>query len=331
MRKSIIALCLGWVGSLWVGSAWALEVEEPEPGRRASTVLALVLYNYDLCDGLAQRTVAAWQRAGGVAESRAEVRKVLDSEATAVAQGREASDLVEPLLEEVSAEVGAETASSLVRLVQKARGLCDVVVAFKETSLEDFEVQLLEVREEFNREEKELGRLLVVPEDELEEALQPYLKSIQLAGFEAENEYLDFQDSQRKPPKQRTHQQRMEEWHARYRAVVQPTREALGKYIGARQENDFRTMSKACREILTLVAPLLRNEEVFKVPMPMVPASKGWQNSLLPPLRDSYKAMRDMAVDCSAGRSREMQEHLGEMQKGLGSAATFLARFSLRP
>lgn len=331
MRKSFIAFWLGSLFAFPADFASALEFEEPEKGRRASTVLALVNYNRDLCDGLAQRTLRHWRRMGGGAESRGRVRKLLDGEAAVVARGRVASDIVRALLPGAQVEVGAETGSSLARLHEMVRELCDVVVGLPVGSAEDLQARLDEIFEDLEREEEELGRLLVVPEDELEAAQQPYWKPINLAGVEAENEYLDLQDSLRRPPPQRTHRERMEEWHERYIAAVRPTREALGKYIVARQKNDFRTMSKACREISTQVLPLLRKEEIFKVPMPRVPASKGWQNSLLPSLRDSYKAMRDMAIDCTAGRSREVQKHLGEMQKQLAGAASFLAQFSLKP
>lgn len=329
--KSTVPLLIILICLFTAGGSPALDVPEPKEGLRASTVLALVKTNRDLCDGLAQRTFREWRRLGGTAESRSRVRKYLDGEASSVAQGRAASDIVAALLPGLASEVGAETSSSLSRLHEKARELCDLVIALPEESLTQLEARLGEVREEFAREEEELGRLLVVPERELEAARQPYLKPIQLAGFEAENEYLDLQDSLRKPPPQRTHEDRMVEWHGHYSAAVRPTRQALGQYIAARQENDFRAMAQACRDISKEVLPLLQHEDIFAVPMPRVPASKGWHNEMLTPLRDAYRAIRDMAADCTAGRSRETQEHLVEMQENLTKAASFLAKFSLRP
>ena len=309
----------------------ALEVEPPPPGEYAATVLSLIRFNRDLCDGLAGRTLAHWQRLGGTVAERSRVLDYLATEAQDLAQGRAAADIARDFMPGARQEVGTETGASLTRLHELSRALCDTVVNLPESGVEELVTEVERRLVEFDREEAELGRLLVIPEDELEAARRPYLQPIQLAGFEAENEYQDFLESQKEPDKGPSHQELMEAWHRDYLAKVAPVRKALGAYLQARQKNKFGEMSKACREISASVIPLLRQEEIFRVPVRAVPASKGWTTFHLEPLETAYKEMREMARNCSAGRSREVQEHLVKMQEELGKAAQYLGRFSLQP
>jgi hypothetical protein len=309
----------------------ALDVESPSQGEYAAAVLSLIRFNHELCDGLAGRTLGQWQRLGGTADVRLKVLDYLGTEAQDLAQGRAASDIAREFLPGARQEVGNETGSSLTRLHQLARSICDTVVELPPGGIEGLTAEVEQRLDDFEREEAELGRLLVIPEDELEAARRPYLQSIQLAGFEAENEYLDFLEAQKVPERGPTHQELMEAWHREYTAAVAPVREALGKYVKARQQNKFREMSAACREISSSASPLLRNDEIFQLPVRAVPASKGWTRQLLEPLQNAYKEMREMAQNCSAGRSREVQEHLVKMQEELGKAATVLGRFGLQP
>ena len=304
---------------------------QPEERRNASAVLSLVFYTHELCDGIAGRTLNEWEGYGGTSEVRLQVLDYLAAEAEDLAQGRETADIVRELLPGARSEVGSETHASLVRLSTHARKLCDLVVELPEGNSDNLDSAIQRVLDDYEREEAELGRLFEVAPEELEEARRSHLQRIQLAGFNARNEYLDHLESLKVPEKGPTRQERMEAWYQGYRKAVRPAREALGRYVAARKKNDVRGMSKACREISKTLVPLLNNEDVFKVPTPAVPASKGWEWKLLPPLREAYREMREMARNCSAGRSREVQEHLTGMQEELGRAAAFLGRFSLTP
>jgi hypothetical protein len=309
------------------------EVPPPPPGRAAHATLALLHYNRDVCDGIAGKVVGHWRGLDGSPEAQEEAVRDLVTDRDLLSQlaaGRAAGDIVRDLLPRTREEAGSETGATLERLSGLVKELCDTV-ALPTAPREGFEERVADLLDRIEREEGELGRLLVVPEAELEKALEPYLTPIQIAGFEAENEYLDYLESQKEKPQAPTLTELMHRWHREYSREVLPTKQALGKYLKARQANDSRGMAGACKEILEAVIPLLRDGEIFKIPTPLLPASRGVEMRTLPPLHKAYQEIRDMAIACRNGRTREVIVHLEEMQRQLRAAAGHLGEHGLAP
>lgn len=324
--------CLVLVSWLIAAEAHAAEpIPRPEPGDWAVSTLALLEFNRELCDRLAGQVIEKWRALGGEAEHQSSVRQyVMDKALPDMAESRAAADIVDQFLPTAREEAGAETGSSLERLQEMGKDLCDLV-ALPRAPLESFEAQVLEILERIEREREELGRLLLVPTEELEATLRPYLNPIRLAGFEAQNEYLDYLESQKEPERLPTHLELMQSWHQRYTRGARPVKEALAHYFQARRDNDNREMSKACRDLSSAVVTMLRQEDLFKIPTPQKPISKGYLQVTLEPLLDAYKAMRNMANECSAGKSREVVDELNTMQRKLEESSVVLDVFGLKP
>lgn len=309
----------------------AIEIPEPEDGYWAPSALALLDHHRQLCDGIADKVVAHWQPLGDAEGVERKIQDwVTDHSLSDLAAGREAGDIIGGLLPRARAETDTETAAALERLHELTNELCDTV-ALPLGPLEAFDGQISDLLGKIDREEDELGRLLVVPDDVLEQALAPYLKPIQLAAFEAEAEYLDYLESLRPEPEGPTHRDLMVAWHQRYTTASQPTKNALRDYLVARQDNDVRGMAAACREISSEVIPLLKRDILFEIPIPQLPASKGYKMELFDSLYQGYRQIRNIATHCLAGRSRETVEALQAMQEELGEAANYLSKFSLQP
>ncbi len=294
----------------------------PPTGWAAMTVLALLSYNREQCDGIAGKLVARWRGLSASPATQLEtVRQwVVDRELSTLASARSASDLIVSFLPRVREEARRDVGDSLERLHASMTDLCDTV-AFPNGSRETFESQMAAILDRIEREEAELGRMMPVAESDLKNALASYLGHIQLAGVEAEGEYRDYLDSLKPPPEQPTFQERMEAWHRGYARAVLPTKQALGKYLRGRQTNDSSLIRTSCREILGAVIPLQRDDLALEAPLPAV----------VVPLRNAFRELQSMASECTAGRSREMEVHYREMQIQLAAAAEHLAEFSLKP
>ena len=302
--------------------AQADEVPDPATGTWASTTVALLDYNRELCDGIAGKVVDYWRglSASPAAQLESVRRYVVNRELSNLAAGRAASDIAEGFLPRVSEEAGSATAASLERLHEMQVELCDKV-AYPNTTREKFEAELSTLLDRIEREGSELGRLLVVSEEVLDSAVSPYLRHIQMAGVEAEGEYSDYLESLKPPPVLPTRQELMEVWHRSYAQAVHPTKQALGKYLRSRRQSDSRLIRTACRELSAAVIPLMRKDDVFKAP----------ERGIFKPLRSAFLEIKQLAVHCSAGRSREMKSHYDEMQKQLAAASQVLAEYSLKP
>lgn len=298
------------------------DVPEPATGHWAETILSLLHYNREVCDSIAGKVVNYWGSLAASPEAELEaVRQfVVDRELSNLASGRAASDIVEGFLPGVQEEANQETVAALKRLHEMEIELCDTV-AFPNASRQAFEGELQQILDKIEREEAELGRLLVVPPKVLESAIGPYLGRIQIAGVEAEGEYRDYLDSLKPPPTLPTRQDLMEAWHRRYTPAVRPAKEALGRYLTGRRTNDSQLIRSACREILGAVIPLLRNDRIFHAP----------EETVYKPLQRAFFELQKMAGECSAGRSREMETHYRAMQQQLAAASQVLAEFSLKP
>ncbi len=309
----------------------AARLPEPEPGQAPQTVLAILDFNRNLCDELAGKVGDRWRRWGDSDSALERVRDYLiRHELSELASARAAGDITRTLLSRVRSEAGSETSASLERFTELVRDLCDTV-AWPTGGREDFEGAVRRLLDRIESEEEELGGLVVVNEAEKRAALEPYLTPIQLAAVEAQSEYLDYLESIKPEDRAPTVPELMQAWHRRYSAATAPTKQALGKVLAARNENDSRAMAGVCRELLAAVIPVLRDEKNFKLPSRLVPASRGIAFEVYEPLKTAYDEIRELAVNCSAGRSREVVNHLNEMQKQLQISARHLAKYSLAP
>lgn len=323
-----LAIAFGAVGPLRADTE---DVPPPPVGASAVTVLSILQYNRNLCDSIAGRVLDRWQSLGESPKAERAIRDYLvRDEVSELAAGRAADDIVRSFFNQLRSETPSRTVESLERLRQGVQRLCDAV-SWPSAPRRDFEARVRELLDEIEREQEELGGQLVVSQEELRAALEPYLAPIQIAGIEAHDEYLDYMESLKPKPRGPTIQELMAAWHSRYLEAVAPTKAALAKYFEARNANQTRALAGTCKEILAAVIPLLRDEEIFKIPTPQLPASKGFKMELLPPLLEAYREIRDLAVDCTAGRQREVLEHLQAMQQELNEAAAHLGRYSLAP
>lgn len=296
----------------------------PAQGRAASTTLALLEYQRDLCDTIAGRVLNHWTGLAALAEDEQQNRVrefVLEKQLSDLAGSRSISDLIDRFLPDAGRETTDETAASLRRLANVARETCDVV-ALPTAPQQAFSDRMTALLDRFEFERVELGRLLVVAEDDLAKALEPYLFHIQRAGVEAEGEYLAYLDSIREKPKAPTMAELMRSWHAAvYTPKVTPTKRALSAYLQARSVQDVRQIGASCRVLATQVIKLLRDDEAFQAP----------DDRVTPMLRPIYIEMRSLATSCTAGNQRKVDRHFATMQTKLQTAATFMARYKIRP
>lgn len=322
VRRAVLAGAL--LGILAAPAAPAQDgaVPDPETGRWALTTFALLRYQRNLCDGIAGKVLGRWRRLDGDSAAAQESmrRFVVEQELTDLAAGRAAADVARRFLPAARDEVEPRAAAALERLLRLEGLLCDAV-AYPTAPRAEFEAGVRDLLDRIEREEVELGRMLVVTAGELETILEPYLPPLQIAGVEAEGEYRDYLDSLETPPELPSLEQLMGAWHRRYSEAARPTKRALGKYLAARRATDARARHAACREILAAVIPLLRDRDLFRAPDPKVRS----------PLERAFVELRQMATHCNAGRSFEVEQHFGEMQRQLAAAARLLAPYSLKP
>ena len=322
-RSTVLAAFLATVLAAPCAAQDDVDAPMPPAGKAAETVLALLTYSREQCDGIAGKLVTAWRRLSSSPATQVETMRqwVVDHELSTLASAREASDLVQDqFLPRAREEASRDVADYLGRLQVLMVELCDTV-ALPSGPREAFESEVAEILDQVDRQETELGSLLPVSEEDLKSALGSYLGNVQLAGVAAEGEYRDYLDSLKPPPKQPTFQELMEAWHGGYSRAVMPTKQALGKYLRSRQNNDSAQIRLSCREILAVVIPLLRDERALEAPLPAVGVA----------LRAAFSELRSMATECTAGRSREMEVHYRKMQVKLADAAGHMAEFSLTP
>ena len=294
---------------------------QPGKGQWAPTTLALLHYNRDLCDTIAGRVRERWASLGDNGQGEKAIRDfVLNSSLSDLAAARAAADMAQSLLTGAREEAGQETGASLTRLAELGTSLCDTV-ALPTAPRKSFEDQIAGLLGRIDRESTELGRLLVVPQSTLDAALEPYLVPIQIAGIEAEGQYLDYLESIRPKPQPPTQAELMAAWHKGYAAKTEGVKRALGIFLAARQQNDSGQIRASCRQITAQIIPILRDKAMFKTPDPELDI----------PLREAYEEIRELANHCSAARFREVDKQIGRVQTYLGLSAQILGRYSLTP
>lgn len=293
-------------------------------GQAAATSLALLDHQRNICDSIAGRVLSYWGGLGHLSDDdqQAAVREhVLEKQLADLAESRTTGDLIENTLRQASQENTSEGAASLSRLASLERELCDLV-ALPTAPRESFEGQIGDVLDRIEIERGELGRLVVIDEAVVEGALAPFLPHIQRAGIQAQGEYLAYLESIRPKPQGPTMLEVMQQWHRdSYVPGVAAVKQAFGLYLQARKQQNPREIGKTCRALSAKASALLRAEDVLEAP----------DDRIEPLLRPIYIEMRSLSTDCLAGRSREMQDHLVELQKKLADAAELLSRYGVQP
>lgn len=301
-------------------AAQADDVPKPEDGAWAGTTLALLGYYRNLCDGIAEAVTGVWRRSGDDEGEQALRDFVLEEQLSDLAAARAAAEIIDDFLPTAQGEVSDETGSALGRLFELETSLCDAV-ANPVGPRTRFEEQIGELHARMATEERELGRLLVVPDNDPQAAVEPYLLAIQLAGVEAQGELIAYYNSLKPKPQGPTEQELMEAWHRSYSRAVWPSKEALRRFQLARREGDRGGVGRACRDLARETILLLQEPEVFAAPEP----------SLAEPLRRAFLNFKLMAGACSAGNFTRVDEHITQAQRSLGMAAETLDPYGLRP
>ncbi|MEL7061278.1 MAG: hypothetical protein AAGN46_14745 [Acidobacteriota bacterium] len=318
------ALALALLSSLLAASAGAATSPDPPDGEWTVSATALLLHQQRICDRIAGRVLERWATLGGsTAEQERTMRDdVLERQISDLAAARAAGDLAARFVPRARSEAGAEAGASIERLTGLVRGLCDAV-ALPTAPRETFRRRLEDQMARIDRERDELGRLVVADDDRLEAALGPYLVPIEIAGLEAEGEYLDYLESLRPKDRGPTIAEQMHTWHAQvYVPAVAPAKSALSEYLAARRTRNGRAMGRACRELASQLGPILQNRDrVFTAP----------DRKVDDPLFFAYTELRGLAVQCTAGRTREVEEHWQKAQERLREANARLSQWGLRP
>ena len=316
------SLVLGLVGPLAAQSS----VPDPVAGEWAVTTLSLLRHSHDRCDGISGRLLYFWRGIGGSqhAQQQALDEYVMRRTSSDMSSARRALDIARGFLPRLSREVDPPTTAALEKLHQLENDLCNVV-AQPTLPRDAFESRLGTAVDRIAEQEAVLGRLMVIPPQELEkrllESIKPYLKSIERAGVAAEREYRAYLDSLREAPKVPTLHDHMVDWHARYVQESGPTKQALARYLQSRQANDSGGIAKACKDLVGEVIPLLETSKALE------PPDAGAKE----PLLQVYLYIRRLAIACNAGRFGEVDQHWAKIQAWLDASRTVLAKYSLQP
>lgn len=302
------------------------EVRQPETGTLAQTTLALLRYNRALCVRLAQDVQRHWRElpltvSNDVSGEERVRQRVLEELLGDLAAARAAGDMVRELLPATRTEVDTETGIALEQLFALQTRLCDTV-AYPSGGRQGFGGTATDLMLGIDREVARLGRLLVVPEAELDAALEPYLTPIQIAGVEAQGELLAYLDSLEPAPKEPSKAERMRAWHGQYLDAVRPSKQTLGRFLQARAHGDSATVRDSCRELSDRSRVLLASDgAVFEGPEP----------SVAPMLQQAFRALSLMANACNGGDFRRADHHLLTAQNQLAKAAAVLRPYGLAP
>ncbi|MCG8456136.1 MAG: hypothetical protein MI919_07630 [Holophagales bacterium] len=317
-----LALC----GMLLPQSAWGTSAKVPQPpdGRYGDATVALLYHQRDICDALAGQVLEYWTGLDEMPEDAQEeaVRDfLLERQLSDLAASRTVADLVERFLPQAEGKASSEASSSMKRLFDLDRELCDTV-ALPVAPREQFQEKVAGLLDRIEVEQEELGRLFVVSDAQIAAALEPYLTYVQMAGIQAEGEYLTYLESIRPKEKGPTIHDRMRAWYEQvYLPGVAPAKQALGAYLKARNSNNPRSVGGACRQLSGKVTPLLRDGSALEAP----------DTRVKPLLRRAYTDMRLLATACNVGKTREVEVHYRDLQIHLREAAELLSRYGLRP
>lgn len=303
------------------------KVPEPEKGRWAATVLALLDHGHERCSDVAERTTSYWRRLSGDGSAVRESldRYIVSPRATAdLAAARKSLDIASGFLAEAARETAAGTGEVLERLYEAEEDLYEIVVQ-PAPPLADFKSRIENADRRIKELEAELGNLLRLDREQLAMQVKPYLDAIEIAGAVAQQEVMrerELESEKPPPPPPPSDQDLMKAWHGHYTEAVVGAKMALRAYLQARSGNDPGAIQQACRALLGAVIPLLTDKAgVFQAPDPDVEE----------PLSTVYRAMRRIGNRCTAGRFNEADEAYGWLKENLNKSARVLARYGLQP
>lgn len=297
----------------------AIPTPEPEEGQWARSTLALLHYNRNLCQGIADQVLGRWRQLPADAEQQ--IRDfVLNRAGTDLAAARATSDLIRKFERGTRAESGAIVSGSLRKLYDLQIELCDTV-AFPRAPRSSFEGTLQDLNQRISLEEEELGLHLLTEPGQLEALLEDFLLPIQMASIEAEGEYVDYIDSITPKPKPPTATERMHVWYKTYAPAVAPAKNALGQFLRGRQASNSAVIMESCRSLSVEVLKVLAQPNLFRSIDPTVNRS----------LQRAYEELKLLAGQCVAGRFDQVDQHMAKVQRYLRQAAVTLKKYELRP
>ncbi len=312
-------LCLLFSVLLTTQALQGQKIPQPADGEWVNATLALLRYSRDLCQDLGGEVRQNWRQREATDEKGIQ-EMVLHRGMSNLASARASGDLVRQLIDGARREAGFETGASLERLRDLLTTLCDTV-ALPAGPRGNFEKRLADLAEKIALEEERLGRIVVIDETRLQGSIEPYLTHIQLAGVQAEGEFLAYLESLRKEPEPPTLTELMVAWHRGYAQGVAPTKDALRYFLSSRKKGNVQEIGQSCRRLIAVVMPLLEDDELFLAP----------DQRVRKPLRDAYLDMRRAASDCARGRFDQVDKHLSAMQQDLQRAARRLGPHGLQP
>lgn len=296
----------------------------PAAGKEAITILALLDYQFEGCQGLSEGILTRWERMAGSDEHQEQrIRDwILQSHTGEMASFRKAGDAADELLDQLQPKIRREAGASLRRMAEHTSRLCDLV-AVPVAPYTSFQLEVLDTVEKIEREIRELGRLVLSDDKRMAEAIAPYLPTIQMAAMEAEGQYMDFLEAEEpEEPKGPTKAQLMQHWHDEiYSPAALPAKRALAAYLKAQEERN-RGVGSTCRDLSRAVVPILRDNKV----LPSLP-----DPSLVEPFRRVYTEMQELAADCNEARLQKAQEHLEKTRELLNELSVLLLPYGIKP
>lgn len=327
IQRALAPVLLPLVVTAWAGPLAAQpvsKVPEPEKGRWAATVVALLDHGHDLCSDVAERTTSYWRRLSGDGSAVQESldRYIVTRATTDLAAARKTLDIASGFLEEATREMTAEGGEVLKRFYEAEEALYEIVVQ-PVPPLADFKSRIETADQRVRELEAELGNLLRLDREQLAQQVKPYLDAIEIAGAVAQQEVMrDLEAAKPPPPPPPSNQDLMEAWYARYSESVVGAKVALRAYLQARSGSDPGAIQQSCKDLLAAVIPLLTDKEgVFRAPDPDVEE----------PLSTVYRAMRRIGNRCTAGRFSDADEAYDWLKENLNESARVLARYGLSP
>lgn len=302
------------------------DVPVPTDERLIQTTLSLLRYNREQCHSLAEGVQRYWRElplgAAGDGSAEERVRAHVNEDLPGdLAAARAAGDIAHSFLPRTLEAVNRETGAALTRLYEAQRRLCDAV-AYPSGDRAQFGGLVTDLKLGIDDQMRELGRLLVVPDSELDAALEPYLTPIQLAGVEAQGELVTYLESLQPPPEAPDPMAPVRAWGRRYHSAVSPTKTALGTFLRSRGRGDWAGVREACLDLSRATATLMGEKpSVFRGPVPNAER----------PLQSAFRSLSLLAAACNAGDFRRVDEHLASAQRFLAAAARPLAGVGLQP
>lgn len=303
-----------------------LEVPSPPEGGWVDASLALLAYNRERCDRLANKILVFWRslppEAGRqVAENQKQIReRVIKEWLAELTEARTASDIVATFKPRALESVDAETAVVLDRLHTLQSRLCDQV-AYPAGPMAGFVDRVTDVLLQIDTEARQLDVLLPVDQPTLDRAIAPYLETLQLAGVEAEGEMLHFLERPASSETVLTAEALMAVWFERYQMAAEPAKDGLRLYIEARDSGDREKLRTSCETMASGSSSILDAAGIFHLP----------DEDMERQLRRGYLHLQRLAAACLSGNFTRADRMLRRAEHHFAVTAAYLERFGYDP